>query len=81
MVELVGILRQLGIAEPLTTYQQAELDIKQSKNLVDQGNLKIRETEARIKQEDNDLKREKLINELEQQEIKLEKDRKNTGGR
>ena len=45
-------------------------------NLSGQGNLKIRETEARIKQEDNDLKREKLINELEQQEIKLEKDRK-----
>ena len=71
-----GDLEALGIAKPLTTYQQAELDIKQSKNLVDQGNLKIRETEARIKQEDNDLKREKLINELEQQEIKLEKDRK-----
>ena len=67
-----GDLKQLGIAEPLTTYQQADLDIKQSKNLVDQGNLKIRETEARIKQEDNDLKRQKLTNELEQQEIKLQ---------
>lgn len=64
----------IGVDQPLTTWQQAQIDIDTTKNDIAQANVDLRKTQQKIDTTTNDLQRKKL--ELEVQKKQAEVDEK-----